>query len=49
MEYEMRNTPVETVEHNQAELSVVQQELLDAQKEILDLQSQIQWLERSYE
>jgi len=49
MEYEMRNTPVETVEQNQAELSTVQQELLDAKKEILDLQSQIQWLERSYE
>jgi hypothetical protein len=49
MEYEMRNTPVEAVEHNHADLSVVQQELLDAQKEILELQSQIQWLERSYE
>lgn len=49
MEYDMRNTPVETSEQNHADLLAVQQELLAAQKEILDLQSQIQWLERSYE
>jgi len=49
MEYDMRKTPVETSEQNHADLSAVQQELIEAQKEILDLQSQIQWLERSYE
>jgi hypothetical protein len=49
MEYDMKKTAIETSEQNHADLSVVQQELLEAQKEILDLQSQIQWLERSYE
>jgi hypothetical protein len=49
MEHDMRKTPVETSEQNHADLSAVQQELIEAQKEILDLQSQIQWLERSYE
>ncbi|MFQ3195195.1 MAG: hypothetical protein ACI9N3_002029 [Colwellia sp.] len=49
MEYDMRNTPVEVSEHNHADLSSVQQALIEAQKEILELQSQIQWLERSYE
>jgi len=45
----MRKTPVDTSEQNHADLSAVQQELIEAQKEIIDLQSQIKWLERSYE
>jgi hypothetical protein len=49
MENDMRKTPVEISEQNHADISVVQQELIEAKKEILDLQSKIQWLERSYE